>query len=735
MDAPIHFNDQLLFHITGKRPEPAALDLCPSTLRPALLAAYRRLDQLRHDYPLVLLDRPGADGYALPLSTVISRMAADLAPRGLEGERVRRYMLRLEREVRAMVAEGATGLLSEMWPQALARMPEADDPVARGVLVDATEEPLMDGELVPCDEALPARALTQAWRHAQLQKSADYHRVADALMRKLSDILRAVWAHSQAGQQPEALRAAVGGSHADIFDFSRMSSLVARRTPKDELTPARRSRIEWALGVLSRQDFWPDVRAEDPLPQGFEFSDCASAMAAFRQRLPKAVELLKAIAVAELETAGRYLESEHDPLFERFDVNSLDGEDFALLPDSLVLIPPGRNDAPENAGLLEMLSSGMPAKVLVQVSDLMEESAFGTGHFAFGVRSARLATTAMGLGGMFVLQCASSALHTLKGRVARGMSVRSPALFAVFSGSPEPSAGLPRYLTAAAATKSRAFPAFTYDALAGDNWAARFSLEGNHCAEDDWPVETLEYADEALQRAVQTVGFTYADFALTDRRNAAHFQPVPRERWHDGQVPVAEWLALADPEASGKVPYVLAVDADDRLYRVIVDARLMKATRACLALWHRLQEHAGIHDSHAERLLAEERARVAAQAAQAAQAAPAAAAPAAAAVEAAPAPAAAPAAEEPAPAAPPSDEAWIETSRCPSCNECQQINPRMFAYNENKQAYVRDVKAGSYRELVEAAEACQVAIIHPGKPRDPNEPGLEELLERAKPFL
>ena len=35
---------------------------------------------------------------------------------------------------------------------------------------------------------------------------------------------------------------------------------------------------------------------------------------------------------------------------------------------------------------------------------------------------------------------------------------------------------------------------------------------------------------------------------------------------------------------------------------------------------------------------------------------------------------------------------------------------------------------------VQAAEACQVAIIHPGKPRDPNEPGLEELLARAEPF-
>ena len=58
----------------------------------------------------------------------------------------------------------------------------------------------------------------------------------------------------------------------------------------------------------------------------------------------------------------------------------------------------------------------------------------------------------------------------------------------------------------------------------------------------------------------------------------------------------------------------------------------------------------------------------------------------------------------------------------------------MFAYNDNKQAYIKDPDAGTFRELVEAAEACQVAVIHPGKPRNPDEPGLEELVERAKEF-
>ena len=59
----------------------------------------------------------------------------------------------------------------------------------------------------------------------------------------------------------------------------------------------------------------------------------------------------------------------------------------------------------------------------------------------------------------------------------------------------------------------------------------------------------------------------------------------------------------------------------------------------------------------------------------------------------------------------------------------------MFGYNADKQAYIKDINAGTYKDMVEAAEACQVAIIHPGKPKNPNEPGLEDLLERAKAFM
>ena len=728
MDMATKYPEQMLFHVTGQRsagltgPESAAL-------LPALLAAHRDLNRLRHDYPVLLLEEAGEDGFALALSSVVNRLALELAPHGIEGERLRRHLLRLERELRTLASEGAPGSLSELWAQAAQRLGEGADESVDQVLLQAAASLKVDGVLAACDERLPARLLTLAWQHAQLRKARSFRSQIDSLMRKLSDIRRAAWAHSQAGRQPQALRASVGGNHADVFDFNAMSKLVARGLPQDELPPARRQRIEWALSVLSRQAFYPDPHdvSAEVLLAGFVFDDCAAAIAAYRARLPAVADMVKAITIAELEADGRYVEADHDALFARYDEQSLTADDIVPFPDYLVCIAPELNDAPQNAALIDMLSSGMPVKVLVQVSDLLEEASIGTGHFAFGVRSARLATTAMGLGGMFVMQCASSALYALRRRIERGVGCPGPALFTVFAGSPAPAAALPRYLSAAAAVESRAFPTFTYDAAAGGTWAERFSLENNRDAQADWPVEPFEYADEALQRVVEPIAFTYADFALCDRRNAAHFAVVPRERWNASMLPAADWLAQDPALAATRVPYLLAVDVDQRLQRVIVDARMMQAARRCLLLWRRLQEHAGIHDSHAERLLAQDRVERAAQSQPAAVAMPAVAAP-----STAPAP-------EPAPAdqadRPPSDEAWIETARCPSCNECQLINDRMFSYNDNKQAFIKDINAGTYRQMVEAAESCQVAIIHPGKPRNPAEAGLQELIERAKPIM
>ena len=79
-------------------------------------------------------------------------------------------------------------------------------------------------------------------------------------------------------------------------------------------------------------------------------------------------------------------------------------------------------------------------------------------------------------------------------------------------------------------------------------------------------------------------------------------------------------------------------------------------------------------------------------------------------------------------------EPWIETELCTSCDECTRLNPQMFKYNENKQAYIADPRAGTFQEIVKAAERCTARIIHPGAPLDPDEPDLEKWVKRAEPF-
>ncbi|HQU74327.1 MAG TPA: ferredoxin, partial [Calditrichia bacterium] len=80
------------------------------------------------------------------------------------------------------------------------------------------------------------------------------------------------------------------------------------------------------------------------------------------------------------------------------------------------------------------------------------------------------------------------------------------------------------------------------------------------------------------------------------------------------------------------------------------------------------------------------------------------------------------------------EDAYIDTPLCTSCNDCISLNSQMFAYDANKQAFVKDASKGTFRQLVEAAEKCPVHIIHPGKPVNPDEPGLEDLIKKAEAY-
>jgi ferredoxin len=79
-----------------------------------------------------------------------------------------------------------------------------------------------------------------------------------------------------------------------------------------------------------------------------------------------------------------------------------------------------------------------------------------------------------------------------------------------------------------------------------------------------------------------------------------------------------------------------------------------------------------------------------------------------------------------------SSEAWVESYKCTSCNDCTNKLPAVFKYNSDKQAFVHDPKKGTYAQIVGIAEKCPAKCIHPGLPQNPSEPGLDELIKRAE---
>ena len=720
----------LAFHLTGAMMGGALHAIDESGLLPALLAGYRDLSSLRYDYPLVLL-RDGAEQPFASLSSIIDELVSRLAVASEDEARTRKPLLQLEAEIRSMVSSGATGTLSTLWERAATRLaPSSDDPLAR-TLARARSNLKSDGQLIDCDRALPAMLMVRAWRFCEDVRTRKMLAEIERLKFRLRDILRAEFMRSSEGRAPAALKASVGKSFESAFDFGALSSTLAKAAAPGGLSPTRRQRVESVLSVLESQRFFATPgNAKDAY--AFVFTSCTDVEVAWRERLPKLRALAKALAIAELEAKGEYNELRHDALFAAYGERGLPRDELARFPSYLVCMYSNAFD--EYAHLMTLLGADVPVKAVMQFDDLLEDGAQLKPYVALSMRSKQLADMAIGLGSVYVLQSAASNLVRARSRIIDGLRYDGPALFSIYSGASTQST-VPAYLRSAAAMEARVFPAFSYDPSAGANWAERFSVTDNPQPERDWPVQSLSYENREHQRIAEDVDFTLVDFAALDDRYAAHFARMPAAHFNGHLAPVRAWLGRDGAPPADAVPYITMIDENDVLQRVVVDASVIEEARRCRTVWQSLQELGGIHNSHAQRLLARERAAWEEQNARTVPAAKPEAA-----TATAPETLAAPVADVAAPPAAAeeaktSDDAYIETPRCTTCEECVQINNKMFVYDANKQAYIANIEAGTYRQLVEAAESCQVSIIHPGKPRNPNEPGLAELIERAQAFM
>jgi pyruvate-ferredoxin/flavodoxin oxidoreductase len=431
-----------------------------------------------------------------------------------------------------------------------------------------------------------------------------------------------------------------------------------------------------------------------------------------------------------------------------------------------------------------LLASGLPVRVIVldtqvysntggqactssylgQVSDM---AAFGAAQHGKEEMRKELGLIGIAHRTAYILQSSQGNASHLLGGVLRGLQTRRPSVFILHSPCP-PEHGIADDAASRAsklAVESRAFPLLVFDPDAGDNLADCLSLDGNPEADSLWPTYELTYLDDDGAEQVMELPLTVADWAATENRFKKHF----RKSSGDGElVAFHEYLATPPEEREG-IPFIYALARDRHLRRMEVSSEIVRLAEDRQAYWQQLRQMAGsggdeqeferqVEDLRAEyeaklqelkssypRLVARRMAegllrsgkadRTIGDILEEARSLPGIPAPTrTVAVEAAPAAVAVaePVVEE-------EDEelgleAYIETARCTTCNECTNINKRMFVYNDSKQAYIKDATAGTFKELVQAAEKCPVRIIHPGTPLNPKEKNLEKWVKRAEPF-
>jgi pyruvate-ferredoxin/flavodoxin oxidoreductase len=287
------------------------------------------------------------------------------------------------------------------------------------------------------------------------------------------------------------------------------------------------------------------------------------------------------------------------------------------------------------------------------------------------------------------------------------------------------------------AVESRAYPLMVFDPDAGKTWEECLSLEGNPALDEDWPTYKLEYEDEDGNAESMELPMTFADFALTEGRFRKHFRMAPRDSWNENMVPIAEFLQLSEEDREGMYPYVWGVDKKNQLMRVICSAELVASTEERLGNWITLKGLAGLlgkvdPDEIANKVRSETAGKLAASLYAmlgGSGAAPA--------LDLAGGAAPAAAAEGVAPAAADAagfEAAWVEAPLCTTCDECIDINPKIFQYNADKKATVINPKGGPYKDIVRSAEKCPADCIHPGTPWDPSEKGLDKLVKRAEKY-
>ncbi len=781
------------FHL-GEPGAKSTLGNVSSEFLPVSLNSFRDVSKVRYDYPLCLFPA-GSSGNVLakPLSRFLGDAVEGFAPATENARILKDNLAWIERELCSklqgqetpidaapLVADAAKALQKQLdlKGEHVERLQgDLDQLVAA---VEAGSQFLGYGRLVSVYLLLHVARCKSAPRRAAFDQEVSQ------LAASMRGLLAVEKSKTTASRKSTALKQSIGASNS-FFNATAMSKMLSHSQGSASMPAARRKRIESALEVLEAYQsdsvllraVHADKLGETLLAEAADFESvsnadpCSVAAATFDAEAEKLAKVFAALRVARLENSDAYKPAIHDAWFKNFGWEGFSKEELLLVP-TVVAIDNANNIA--GAGLpsfSQLLSSGRPVQILVRVQAHSNPAA-AEGEDSFARFRVELGYLGISHRQAVVAQSSAARYDHLLKQYGLALDATRTGLHLVTTGVKSSEGGsLDPWFVASAALEGRAHPFFLINPDAGDDFASRMDFSSNPQAEHDWPNHNYSYTDADGSSVTSELSFTFADYALLIPSLKNHFAVVPEGNSADDLVPVAKWLALPEDQAQHSVPFIWAVDGKDVMQRLVISRALIIACRDRRNYWRTLQELAGVRSRYVD--LAMQKASDEAQAAAAAEldaireeqaeelervraetagealgrladalvgldlsaAVPAAtpvaaAAPAEEAVEEAAAePEAAPEPEEEEVSF---DDPWIETILCTSCNDCINLNPLMFVYDDNKQAYIADAAAGTFAQLVESAEFCPAKCIHPGKPLNEDEPDLDDLIKRAEAY-
>ena len=530
---------------------------------------------------------------------------------------------------------------------------------------------------------------------------------------------------------------------------------------------------------------WEDCFPDSSVSSYKDGSAAETAAEIFEKQMEIASKIIAAIRIAKMEIDDHYRTEIHDQFFQNFNWKRMGQEELSLVPPVILLEE--ESSLKDNPQVLSrLLLSAKPINVIVLKNSPLQNNTeiFSSlnpeDDQAFGFRQ-ELGLLAVSHRKAFVSQASVSHLEHLIQSFSTGIKTALPSFFNVLAPKTTAEHADQTFLVAGAAVESREFPLFSYDPNRGLEWGSRFLVSANPQAEQEWPIYELPVTSTDGTESSLSLAFTPADFMVL-RADAKNFYlDVPAQFWsEDSMLPLAEYLRLPLKDTHDKLPFLWTLDEQRVLHRILPNIILTEICRERLDAWSFVQDFGGSNNYHAKVAAEQERAEAAvetekkiaelevkhqAELEQVRQQTageamerltavlmdldPLSVLPSGKAVKAAKPEELTPMksaeqnlaqlvedTEEDEEVADEeiSEEAWLETFRCTTCNECTEMSPAVFDYNEDKQAFIKDINAGTFKELVLAAEECPAKCIHPGQPLNPEEAGLEELIKRAAVF-